>query len=367
MNVAGIARKPPDYGKLIDKFIGTIRKGTLTSNEQEVEMQIRQALDAGDYDSAFQLRDRFRALPDYSGLVDMRIKCAFSFYERRYEEAKEFLVETVKLDPDSLYLNNLLAKTFMHLRDFDMAMLCFNKVNSLSPDNLDRMCEMANTQALMGEFEKAEDTINDAEKVDDDSDKVKEAKATIAISAGKKEKAKSIMQGLKSLSGVVSMMNNQAVVLARQGRLEKGIALYNKALASLPDDRPKVRGIVLYNLGMGYARNNQLKEAMECLKEVTRIPRHNLAKRASSLYDRIRKSVEHGTELKLGQLSPVGIERGGRPSYTINDTRPFAIDAKRGELCCHLVYSHKGGLDQAVARLIKTEPPSLTKLAKKAG
>ena len=58
----------------------------------------------------------------------------------------------------------------MKLRDFTSALKCFEKAQSLSPLNIERLCQIAEANSEIGAQEAAKENIDDAKDDDDDAD-----------------------------------------------------------------------------------------------------------------------------------------------------------------------------------------------------
>ncbi|MBX9838565.1 MAG: tetratricopeptide repeat protein, partial [Silvanigrellaceae bacterium] len=77
-----------------------------------------------------------------------------------------------------------------------------------------------------------------------------------------------ILKNLNSLTGVIGLINNDAVARIRSGNFEDGIKLYKNALESLTEDLNEYKGLITYNLALAHARNKDLKNALETLNSI---------------------------------------------------------------------------------------------------
>ena len=69
---------------------------------------------------------------------------------------------------------------------------------------------------------------------------------------------------------MLSIMNNQAVAMARCEQFKEGIMQYRMTLEAIPDNRKDIVSIVSYNLALAYLRNGNTEEAISPLEAATK-------------------------------------------------------------------------------------------------
>jgi tetratricopeptide (TPR) repeat protein len=100
-------------------------------------------------------------------------------------------------------------------------------------------------------------------------------------------------------------MNNRAVALIRVGTIKEGLDLYSRTLEAIAPDQIEIRAIVQYNLGLGYARANQLQNAINCLQEAEKCDKKKMVAKAKNLRLRVIKAMTQGRTLEIRSASEV--------------------------------------------------------------
>ncbi len=349
MGVANIIKKPLKRGEFTKSIIWTIQQDRLPTEQSSMERKIRQYLNEKNMKEAEGIKERY--INDVSIKIGSKeiIEAEFAYIAKDYSRARDFAIEAIKHAGDSIFILNLLGKTMMSLREFDVALRCFEKAQSIAPMNLERLCQIAEVQSEMGNSGEAENTMNHASQLDPDSERVKETSAKIALNADNTLKAKQIMSQLKAMENVVSYMNNQAVAMARCNMINEGIRQYQKTIESIPESRLDIIAIVNYNLALAYIRDHAMEAAVEPLeKSITVVS--NVQQRAQNLLKKLRIAIKKGKPLVIQKAT------SELPETANNETEPNPIGeqpeildsakttvltlmkAKAGEMACHMVF-----------------------------
>lgn len=362
VGVSGVIEKPLTPNKLKSTVISRLVRDGKLSQAKVMERRIQHLLAEGNIAAASELKERlFSSLDDVPEETRLLVEASFLFHANQFEEARQILLKLLHSSRESLPVLNLLARVFMKLGEPDAAIMFFDRANALSPNNVERLCDLAIVQAENGDTEKADKLIEKATEIDTESQEVADASATIAIMEGDTEKARNVVSNMKSLAGFIANMNNRAVALVHQGLLEKSMELYKRALMAVDDNRTYERGILHFNLGLTYIRLERLEDGIKELEKVIKIKDHYLLERA----DRIRKQAIQGVKAnaKVKLTLPGEVEHDAnavakkKAAVEISDFRILAHDVDRGELCCHKVFFAPGGMDQRVKRFLEKTPP----------
>ncbi len=359
MGVANSVMKPSEKDQLTKDIIWTIQQDRMPTEEGTLERKIRQSLDEDNVEEAKNLVSKFLSSANVQESKKRQIEAEFAFYEKDWSLAKSRSVEALKLAGDSIMILNVLGKSLMKLRDFEAALRCFEKAQTMSPLNIERLCQIAEANAEVKKVDAANEALEEAQDIDPDSEKVSEAQAKVAFSQGDSQSAKEILSQLDSLSEVVSFMNNKAVSHAVIGDIDESIELYDRCLDSVPDDRPDVRASVFYNLGLAYAREAEYAQAKEKVEQALEGASDVLKPKVESLLKRLTKAIGSGVALELRAVTslpkPTEDEdqesRGGASAEDIS-----AIDFYRGDLCCYLIYVDDKPSETAKSMLAKKAP-----------
>jgi len=300
MGVANCLEKPIDKTLFLRKLIWTIQQDRNPSEQATMERKIRDFLKAGKTEDALSIKSSFMGDSKISEGAKAAIEAEFSYYEGRYEASKAHGIEAIKLCGDSLFMLNLLGKSLMQLREFDVALKCFKKAQQLSPQNIERLCSISEVHSEMGDHKEAEKTLEEANKIDADNKGVAETAAKLAVNSGDSSRAKVILSKLDSIGNVISFMNNSAVALAKCNMVDEGIEQYRKTLKSIPDDQEGTKAIVTYNLALAHARSDELEEACLHLDRIKKVD-SRVKDKSLALLRRIKKAMEAGTTLTFAK------------------------------------------------------------------
>ena len=379
IGVATVVEKPFQKEELLSKLIWTIQQDRMPSEQGTMERKIREHLKNKNIDEAMAIRANFMNDNSIPQGDKSAIEAEFCFIQRRYEDARDHGIEAIKQNGDSLIVLNLLGKTLMLLRDFEVALRCFQKAQSMSPMNIERLCQIAEVQSEMGDEEEAKKTMDGAKELDADNTQIKETETKIAINAGDTETAKKLMGQLDAIDNIVSFMNNSAVAMARCEMVDQGIEQYRKTLKSIPDDREDTKAIVMFNLAMAHARADELDEAKIHLGRAINIE-SRVKTRAQNLLKRITTALEKGSAFNLNLSAnkdnpadvnaPGGAASGGDASAEENkDELPAihlevlaAVKAVAGSQAGFMIFLPEN-IDPDAAKLLENQPRFMKRAA----
>jgi len=295
-----------------------------------------------------------------------KIMAEFAYAQKDFARARDLTVEAIKNQGDSLVLFTFLGKCLMQLRDFQAALKCFEKAQSLSPMNIERLCAMVEASSELGDKEAAERNLERAKSLDKNATSVIEAEAQMRIGFGETTKAKAIMGKLPTLTNVISFMNNRAVAFARSMAFDEGIALYQKTLDSIPEERRSTQAIVTYNLALTYARMDRLPEALAQLEKTVQLGKSKVYTKSRSLMERIKKAMTGGAPLQLaqdvkGSDGEEGAELAAAAEGAPTEEQKHAaivatIEASPGEICCLRVFKNPDAPSERVLKLVASVP-----------
>lgn len=365
MNVVDIIPKPFERAHLIQTLAWAIQQDRAPTEQTTMERKIRSFIQVDDLGSARALMAEYlqnAKIPKGSKLL---MEAEVAYAEKNYEQAKKLAMESFKKVGESIFVLNLLGKTLMQLRDFPGSLKCFERAKNLVPQNIERLCLMAEAYSENGDNAKAEEAVSDAKDMDPDSVKVQETEAKVAINSGDVEKAKKVMNDLVALENVVAYLNNRAVALARVGEVEESLNVYQKAIQALPDSRPDFRAIVHYNLSLAYVRHDQYEDALKELEKIISCGIERIEKKAKSMQAKIKKAVAAGGKIQLEQQAKVAevdqiLSNGGSANEgeeaQAADRQEFyaAMQVGRAEIGCYMIYTVTNR-DSKVSDLVKTQ------------
>jgi CheY-like chemotaxis protein/Tfp pilus assembly protein PilF len=359
MGVSQILNKPFQRKDLVQSIIWTIQQDRQPTEQGSMERKMRQLLEDKQFEEAIKIKERYIADATINIGSKELMEAEFAYAIGDNEKARDFGIEAIKHAGESIFILNLLGKALINLREFETALKCFQKAQTLAPLNLERLCQIAEIHSELGDASKANEILEEAKDIDPDSQRVKEAQANAAINNGQTNVAKQIMSQLKAMENVVAYMNNRSVAMARCGMINEGIVGYKKTLESIPDDRIDIKGIVLYNIAFAHIRANQLPDARAMLEQCILLNATKVQARAEAILKRVIQAIEKGTQLNIAKnesaLNKTLVELNGgtfaappgseAEKNLVDEAKEIAkskvlaiVENKPGDLACHMVY-----------------------------
>ena len=368
IGVSDIIAKPLSK-RLLNQTLKSVIEQEFTSDESEtLERKIRQELEAQNLTRAAPLLKQYLEISDTPIASKMLLEAEFLYYEGKYSRSKTLAVQALSLGGESLAIISLLGKTLLKLKEYDLARKFLDKAATLSPNNIDRLCLLAEANLHTGNLGAAEVAVGNAKCVDSESRAVKEAEAKIAFTKGDAAETKKILSKLRTGKGLFAFSNNQAVALASQGKFDEALALYHRALDSLPEEDITLAAMVRYNMALSHARLGNASETKRLLELVGKMEESPLSRKIASLRTRAVAAITSGKPLVLqltgsGDLActTTGINDAGSINASAEEDEffpmrdpalPLADGSRAGHLCCHLIFQNLLGLDPQVRDML---------------
>lgn len=373
MGVAHVINKPCQKKELTKAIIWTVQQDRSPTEQGSMERKMRQLLRDRNVDEAAKIKERYVADATISQGSKEIMEAEFAYVAGDNEKARDFCIEAIKHAGESIFILNLLGKSLINLREFETALKCFQKAQTLAPLNLERLCQIAEIHSELGEVAKSNEILEEAKDIDPDSQRVDEAEAKIAINSGDSSLAKKIMGQLHAMENVVSYMNNRSVAMARCGMIHEGLEGYIKTLEAIPDNRLDIKGVIHYNMAFAHVRANQLAEAKQQLELSIAQKDSKVLLRAQSLQKSVAHAIQKGVQIHLAKSEAVsppvaeGLKQVAGESSASTADRKMIDEGKemakdkvlaiveniQGEMACHMIY--KSHLDNSkLAKLLET-------------
>jgi CheY-like chemotaxis protein len=299
MGVANIIPKPVEEANFIKTLIMTMTQDQSPTAQRMVEFKIHRLLMEGKVVEAADLRQHLEFDGNASDGTIKYVGALFSFYEKKFDLAKAQTMEAIHAHADQPTAFHLLGRILAKLGDSNGAFKCFKKAHSLSPRNIERLCELASVQVDLGDFAGASTTLEEAKTIDKASDVIKEHEGKMLIHKGDSEKAKEILNDLDSLTSLAADLNNAAVALIHSDQMDEGIELYKRTLRAIPAKQEEIHFKVLYNLALAYVKSLKLNDALELLEAVKPTSTFPVTKKMNSLRDKVRKAIHEDVPIDL--------------------------------------------------------------------
>jgi CheY-like chemotaxis protein len=370
IGISNIVSKPFERQALLKALVWTIQQERSPTELQTQELKIRKLLQTGKKSEAASAAAKFIANKATPIARKRYIEAELAFSADDFARCRDLGIEALRLSGDTILILNLLGKAFMRLSDFEAALKCFEKAQQMSPLNIERLCNIAEAQTELENETKAEEALQGATDIDPDSKQVEEAQIKKAVITGNLESARALMSQMESVSNVVGYMNNKAVALARCGKFDEGIQLYEKTVESIPENKLNIKPVVLYNMALAKVRGGDLDGAITILEQVLSAKTSRVHKKASSLLKKLKIASEKGTAVILagddndGGDSQAKASASGSENIKVGETNTkdlheyllASVAPQRGDIGCYMIHNPAAEDVSKANELLKNMP-----------
>ena len=178
------------------------------------------------------------------------------FQTNYHRMAEKVLLKILSIDPNNITALNILGKIYCKTKRKSKAYHLLKRADILSPNNVERICLLGKIELSNQECAAAQRSFIRASELDPTDVRVR---LGLRISRSLEDQAADCPV---SYSGAyASLMNTLAITRANRGEIAEACIYYNLALDSL--DCPVLKSKVMFNVGLGYLKKNDLDNAEE--------------------------------------------------------------------------------------------------------
>ncbi len=364
MSVDNVLKKPFENDDFFKTLVWTIQQNNTPSEQRSFELKIIRLLERDKINEAERLLQQFINDDRIKLSNKLAIHARFLYSKGELKRVEQMSLAVLKKDPQNLLILNLLGKTYLKWGDYGKALICFEKAQKISPMNIKRLVDIADTNLSLGNETASQEALEKAKKIDSNNEIIQQSECRHALERGDTDTAAQIFRSVDNLMQIVRDMNNRAVALARGGRYEDSIGLYKKTLSTLPHDEKELVLIVGYNLALAYARYGDLEGSCNTLRSLNVKEDFPVGRKIYSLLKKTERALESGTSLQLRdeekteepqmeELDPIGNITESKGLGNIDDYAKeinelfTTLSAERGDICCHLIYFDVEGVKMA--------------------
>ncbi len=346
MGINSIINKPFDKADFLSTIIWTLQQDRSPSELSSLEIKIKKLIKAKKKDEAAVEMAKYMQNDHASEGMKKLLSAEWEFFNKNYIGSRDQCIEAIKLLGDSVALSNLLGKSLIMLQDYSAAVKSLEKAQELSPQNIERLCTLAESHSELGDTEATDAAMSDAIDLDPDSDRIKESQAKVAMNNGDEEGAKAIMENLDSLQNILSYMNSKAVALTKANKFDEGVSQYQTTISSIPEAKRHIKSLVYYNLALAHTRAGNYDEALSHLGLALLNPTKKIRAKATSLRNRLKYTVETGQPFKFAgdNNNTTAQESNDKQAEKTPATESFknliaALQPAKGEIGCYLLFN----------------------------
>ena len=308
MGVTDRISKPIEKSRFNQEVVWIINQERNPSEPIMIRQKLNRCIKAKDKDQIAILLKKYQACPDLRKGDAICAEAAVAYSNGLYLTAKELSVQSLRECGDSQDALNTLGKAMMKLREFDSALICLENAKVISPNNIERICRIAEANMELGNDQLADDSISEAKALAPNSSHVVGIQAKKALTNHDVAASKNFLSQLDSLEEIVSFINNRAVALIRTKSFQSGLQLYQDAFTSVPEDRQQIKTVLAYNFALGQIRTSEQTKALELLKTIKIDKSSVIGKKIGSLRSRLSAALSSGAAFQLRPAAPPSLE-----------------------------------------------------------
>jgi tetratricopeptide (TPR) repeat protein len=358
MGVTNRIKKPIEPQAFLRDVLWVIHQDRTPSEPVVILQKLRQSMIDHDRERLAAYTKRYMDSEKVGEAEKMTLQAELAYFRGHYANAKALALKALRIGPASVEILNLLGKAMMKMRDFESALRCLENAEVVSPQNVRRVCNMAESHLELGNEQTYEQKVTEAREIAPDSQPLQELETKAALVRGDSKKATDLMRSLQSLLNIVSFTNNRAISLTRCDRFEDGIKLYKEAVQAVPSDKKDVQAILYYNLGLAFSRNNQLQEALGAIEKAAEAKNQKIHFKVQSLKARLHKAIAGHEPLSLYVAPPPQTTATGGETDPQKDMEELmmALTVSPGDIACHKLFVERQvgqGLREQIERPLR--------------
>ncbi|MGE0173107.1 MAG: response regulator [Oligoflexales bacterium] len=298
MAVYQVLKKPLREKQVMMGLAWTLKQYREPTEAKMMEKKVLSFLRNNQREDALLYIEKYKMMPDVDEHKLKYLEGSLAFFDRKYKDAVKLLSEYINnLQVNSIDAMALLSRALLKLGDFAASATLMEKVCQVSPQNIDRLCELAEINLESQKFDAAKQNIEKAERLDAGSPSVVETALKHAMVTAQSEADLPTIPK-DNLEEAIIFLNNFAVSKTRVGDIDQGISVYKKFL-TLVKDNDEFKAIGNYNVGLAYIRKEDPGLGSVFIKRAIDIGHSRVYDRALGLLKKIEDSIRSGAKIKL--------------------------------------------------------------------
>lgn len=245
-------------------------------------------------------------------------------HERNWKAAEKILDPWLHTNPPMIRALNLKARCLMFEGKFQEAADVMGRAKLLNPHNIDRLIEFGHVLISADRVEEARQQFEEASVLDADNTEAREGVGQCMLMQGEVNEALDFLKAISGPRELASVFNSAAVMSIHNGHFKKGMTLYKKAFEVVGKDE-KIASRLLFNMGLGYKKNDDLPKAIACFDKSSKLD-PEFSKAAQHKQALEKASLQQSPNLYSSTHEEVGLGRsGGQPDdlFAEEDFAPF--------------------------------------------
>ncbi len=237
----GVVAKPFSQNSFIKNLIWILQQNRLPTDLQMLERKIQRHLACFEFSEAMYYRVKLFEDRRTSVSTKKFIEALIAYNGALYQEAKDNIIEALKLQNNSLVMLALLGKTLIKLQDYSSSVRIFERISLLSSFNVEHLCNLALAYFETENLSKAEVALARAKEIDKGNMLIWEVECQYEIFAGNSKKVKKTLSELQLADSlyVLEALTRRASEWRLMGQNNRALILYREVRMLLPSAVPR--------------------------------------------------------------------------------------------------------------------------------
>lgn len=334
INVNKLIEKPIRPQSFLASTIQVLKQSKYPSDHTSQQREIRLNLKKGNIEKALAIFNQLSLDQGFSQASKKLLEAEILYEKGDYKTSRDLAIQAAGVNGYDAITLSLIGKVLIKLGEHEKAIQYLKKADSLSPNNMERICNIALEHAELGDNQDAQKLLSQLRKEAPNAIMVKEASVKSALKRGQHEEANAFLGNMDSQASLITFWNNQGISYVKQGKINQGLKIYKQALAHLPPGYSANRSFIRYNLALAYAKASQFEKALLYLFVECSLPHSPVIKKVRSLYYKVNVALNNNTALTLSS-SEDSEEIQSHANITKSPLQSYVLP---GELCLWGLY-----------------------------
>jgi DNA-binding response OmpR family regulator len=309
-SISHLLKKPTSERELALGLKWVLQQHAHPTNQTSLEKELALAIKRKDWTKAKNLKAAYMANQKVMDSRKKLLEAEFLYQEQKYSEAIDTAKAAAKMaEVDSLDFVDLMARCQHKIGDDVVASKFMEVAAKISPQNVTRICELAQINNLIGTPQNSEKFLQAALHIDRDRQDVVESVSNWSLVIDNDDKFEQIMAHVQDKLKIISHFNNRAVQLTKQHQNDQALRIYQLILKIVPSDRPEIKARIEYNLALGLVKIGKLSHAIKILSATNCKAFPTIFQKVESLKARTKEALNEIQNMQTGNTSDLTLKK----------------------------------------------------------
>jgi DNA-binding response OmpR family regulator len=306
-SISHLIKKPTSERELGIAIKWVLQQHVHPTNQTSLEKELALAIKRKDWTKAKNLKAAYMANQKVLESRKKLLQAEFLYHEKKYSSAVDAAKVAAKMSEiDSLDFVDLMARCQLKLGDNVAASKFMEAAVNLSPQNISRLCDLAQLNTLIGMPQNSEKILQSALHIDRGRSDVIESVSKWSLAIDNHDKVEKIMEHVQDKLKIIAHFNNRAVQLTQQHQNEQALKIYRLILKVVPQENPEMKARIEYNLALGLVKIGKFAQALQVLNQGNCRQFPTVYLKAESLKTRTQEALNEVQIMQMNDGIPTG-------------------------------------------------------------